>query len=89
MKNKKNKIIIVIQARVDSSRLQGKVLMKLGSLTTLDWVYRSASQINYVDRIIIATSNEKVDKPIVDLCKKNKYEYYCGDKNDVLSRESL
>jgi len=83
---KKIKTIAVIQARMDSSRLPGKVLLQLGRYKILEWVYNSINVVLGVDKIIIATSTDKNDNPIIEFCKKNKYEYFRGDKTDVLSR---
>jgi len=79
----------IIQARMDSSRFPGKVLMKLpykdGDTILCHIVNRLKSCQNF-DKIIIATSEEEVDYPIVEEAKFLGVEYYCGSKNDVLER---
>ena len=43
---KKIKNFLVIQARMGSERLPGKVLLKLGGITVLEWVIRASKKIN-------------------------------------------
>ena len=38
------------------------------------------------DNIVIATSKDKEDKNIVEFCLKNKINYFCGSKNDLIKR---
>ena len=69
-----------------SSRLPGKVLMEIDSKPLLKLMYERVNKAKLIDKIIIATTLNEIDEPIVDLCKKNNYEYYRGSENDVLDR---
>ncbi|TFB77203.1 spore coat protein [Cryobacterium flavum] len=78
-------VIAVIQARMGSARLPGKVLSDLGGRPVLEWVIRAARASN-VDDVIVATSVHGDDQAIVDLCRKLGVRVVCGDEQDVLSR---
>lgn len=86
---RRQKVGAIIQARYDSTRLPGKVLMKLpfgGSISILGHIVKRLQQVNFVDEIIIATSNEKNDDPIVDEANKLGVKVYRGSKENVLER---
>lgn len=69
-----------------STRLPGKVLLPLGDKTVLGVLVERASQSKYVDEIVVATTINQTDQPIVDFCAANKIKYFRGSENDVLSR---
>lgn len=80
------KILTIIQARMGSTRLNGKVLMKLGNSTALDYVVRRCKMIQGVDRVVVATSDLEIDRPIEEWCKYNNVDCVRGSESDVLSR---
>ena len=86
MKNKK--IIASIEARMTSSRLPGKVLMNAldDGTSMLEFMIKRVKKSNLIDKIIIATTENKTDQPIIDLCEKLKVDYYRGSEEDVLIR---
>lgn len=84
MKNKK--IVVIIQARVGSTRLFGKVLKEIKGKTILAHVVERVSQSKYIDQIVIATSNLKQDDNIVKEAKKLGISYFRGSESNVLSR---
>jgi len=78
---------IIIQARMGSSRLPGKVLRKIDNKLLLEHIIdRLNDVLNIVDNIIIATSEKNEDDPIVDFCIRNSISYFRGSENDVLKR---
>lgn len=77
-------IFIIIQARMTSTRLQAKVMLPLCSKTVLEVMIDRLEP--FKDKIIIATTNDGTQKPIVDICKKENIKYYEGDTQNVLSR---
>lgn len=77
-------LFIIIQARMTSSRLPGKVMLPLCDKTVLEVMLERLK--SFKENIIIATTNDETQKPIVDLCKKLEIKYYEGDTNNVLSR---
>jgi len=82
----KLKTVAIIQARMNSSRLPGKVLMQVKNKPLLLYMYQRVIAAKEIDEIIIATSNEKNDEEIVEFCKSNQIPYICGSLNDVLDR---
>ncbi|MBI3631445.1 MAG: glycosyltransferase family protein [Candidatus Staskawiczbacteria bacterium] len=79
-------LAVIIQARMGASRLPGKVLMKIGKKTVLQWVVERIKMVPSVDGIIVATSDKKQDDLIEKFCKKNNIECFRGSEDDVLSR---
>jgi spore coat polysaccharide biosynthesis protein SpsF len=85
--SKKSKINAIIQARLSSSRLPGKVLMKLDDKNTaLDYVIMQLQQSKLLDGIIVATSNLEQDNPIEDTVKKSNIPCFRGDLQNTLDR---
>jgi spore coat polysaccharide biosynthesis protein SpsF len=77
----------IIQVRMGSSRLPGKVLRKLDDKNTvLDYVIDQISHCKLIDKIIIATTQEKQDDEIVEFAKNKGFLYFRGDSLDVLDR---
>ncbi len=85
-KNKKKKIIATVEARMTSTRLQGKVLMPLAGKPALERLIERLKRSKYIDEIVVATTINKIDNPIVDLAKRIKVKYFCGSEQDVLKR---
>ena len=57
----KNKYLLIIQARINSKRLPAKVLMKLGKYTVIEFLYKRLIKSKKIDKIIVATTNNKTD----------------------------
>lgn len=86
MKSTKKKIVAIVQARMGATRLPNKVLMKIGTKTTLQHVIDRLKKSKLIDDIIIATSKKERDKEIVNMAKKFGVNYFVGDELDVLKR---
>ncbi len=95
IQNIKPKIVVIIQARMQSTRLPGKVLLPLAGRPALWWILKRTSLAKSVDEINIATTDNRanrpildIDWPILDFSRKNKFSYfvYKGDEEDVLGR---
>ena len=83
----KSKIVASIEARMTSSRLPGKVLMPATSeASMLEYMIHSVKQSRLIDDIIVATTVNETDQPIVELCNKLGVKYYRGSEDDVLLR---
>lgn len=78
--------IAIIQARMSSTRLPGKVLKKIGGRTLLEILVERVRHTTLVDKIVIATSDRVKDEKIVNLAKKLKLDHFQGSENDVLDR---
>ena len=72
---------------MSSTRLPGKVLMKLDKkYTVLDYLINQLKYSKLLGKIIIATTNLEEDDVIVNFAKKNEIEYFRGESDDVLGR---
>ncbi|QXM05176.1 cytidylyltransferase domain-containing protein [Crassaminicella indica] len=80
------KVVAIIQARMGSTRLSGKVMKDLFGKTVLDHVITRVKQSEYIDEIVIATTTLKRDNIIVEEAKKCGVKYFRGSEDDVLSR---
>ena len=83
---KDRNISAIIQARIGSSRLPGKVLLPLSGKTVLEHVISRVRASRMVTSILVATSTASADKKIVDLCKRSGVAVFCGSEDDVLDR---
>lgn len=87
IKNKTyNNIGIIVQARMSSTRLPGKVMLKLANKEVLWHVVKRCQKSKLVDTVIVATSSDPSDDRIEKFCKKNKFSFYRGSLEDVLDR---
>ena len=80
------KTSIIIQARMSSSRLPGKVLKTIGNIPIIELIIKRLKKSKLKDDILVATSNLKDNKPLLNFLKRKKIKYFCGSENDVLSR---
>ncbi len=80
------KYLCIIQARMSSRRLPGKVLMPLGNKKVLNYVYDRCSLSKKLSKVIIATSIDETDDAIESFCNENLIDCFRGSLNDVLSR---
>ncbi len=79
-------IITIIQARMGSSRLPGKVLLPIKGKPLLIRMIERVKASRLVGDIIVATTNDKSDNIISDLCKSENISVYRGDSNNLLDR---
>ena len=79
-------IAAIIQARMGSTRLPGKVLKKAEGKTLLEHVVERVGRAKTLDKIIIATTESPNDDAIVDEAKKLGAEVFRGSEEDVLGR---
>ena len=79
-------ITIVVQARMSSSRLTGKVMLPILGEPLLFRMIERIKQIKHSVNIVVATSTEKSDNEIVHLCHDKNIMVYQGDLNNLLDR---
>lgn len=80
------KIVAIVQARMGSTRLPGKVMMDLLGEPVLVRDVNRLRRSELLDEVVIATTTMPADDQIVSLCKERGCPYYRGDENDVLDR---
>ena len=79
----------IIQARMSSTRLPGKILKTLpydSNITALEQVIRRMKRSKQIGEIIIATTTEKEDNEIVKIADKEGVRWFRGSENDLLAR---
>ena len=77
---------IIIQARMNSSRLPGKVLKIVLGKTLLEYQLERLNRVVNADKIIVATTDQSIDDSIVELCDRLSTPTYRGSELDVLRR---
>lgn len=80
------KTVIIVQARMTSTRLPGKVLKNVLGRPLLEYQIERLRRMPAADEIVIATTTKSEDDKIVDLCNKLTISHYRGSENDVLAR---
>lgn len=80
------KIVAIVQARMGSTRLPGKVMMDLLGEPVLVRDVNRLKRSKLLDEVVIATTTQPADDHIVSLCKERGWPYFRGDENDVLDR---
>lgn len=80
------KIVVVIQARMGSTRLPGKILMPMGNTDNLTYVVERCNKIIGINEVIVATSSLPQDDVVEEWCESNEIKCYRGSEDDVLTR---
>ena len=77
------KIVATIEARMNSSRLPGKVMKKFGKYYLLEILIKRLKKSKLLDDIVVATTTNNRDKKIVNFLIKNRINFYRGSENNV------
>ena len=87
------RVVGVVQARLGSQRLPGKVLRDLTGddpatqgFTVLDWCVQRLRAAQRLDEVVVATSTATEDDALVTHCEEHGYDVARGDLHDVLAR---
>jgi spore coat polysaccharide biosynthesis protein SpsF len=80
------KVVAIIQARMGSSRLPGKVLLDIAGETMLDRVVKRCQMASSIDQVIVATTEDPSDDALEHFCRGKNYIYFRGSLHDVLDR---
>ncbi|MBI5740393.1 MAG: glycosyltransferase family protein [Nitrospirae bacterium] len=84
--NNENQIDVIVEARMTSSRLPGKVLMPGCGKVMLHHLIERAKSVPEVSNVIIATTVNRTDDCIVELAEELGVWCFRGDEDDVLGR---
>ncbi len=80
------KYLVIIQARCGSSRLPSKVMKDIEGKTALEQMLNRVSKSTRIDEIVVATTINREDIPIVRLVSELGYRVFVGSSDDVLDR---
>jgi len=80
------KTVAIIQARMGSHRLPGKVLLDLAGQPMLTRVVNRVARAATIDQVVIATTTEDVDDSLAGLCSARGWPCFRGSQDDVLDR---
>lgn len=79
-------MLAIVQCRFNSSRLPGKALLKLSGKEILSRCVSRVKSANLVSNVLVATSKNKTDIPIVEFCKSERLDVFIGSLGDVVQR---
>lgn len=82
----KNNVVVIIQARTGSTRLENKVMHEIEGKTVLEHVIERLQQCKNVEEVMVATTLQKRDLAVVKVCAQMGVRVYCGSEEDVLDR---
>jgi spore coat polysaccharide biosynthesis protein SpsF len=80
------KVIAIVQARLESRSLPGKVLLSIGRAPMLERVVERVERMQRIDGLLVATSVDREDDRIEDLCRAHGWACFRGSREDVLDR---
>ena len=78
---------IFITARLKSQRLKKKIILPIGKLNLISLLILNLKKEFKSKNIVLITSNNFKDKPLIKIAKKNKINFFCGEPNDVWSAD--
>jgi spore coat polysaccharide biosynthesis protein SpsF len=84
--NEQLRIVAIIQARMGSTRLPGKVLADIGGHPMLWHVLQRTRAASSVNQAMIATTTEPADDVLVAFCEEHGVDCFRGEEKDVLDR---
>lgn len=80
------KIVAIVQARMGSTRLPNKVLSPIGGMPMIQILLERLSLAKNIDQIVLATSTDPGNLPLVSFVEELGYRVFQGSENDVLDR---
>ena len=84
------KVLCIVQARMGSERLPGKVMKELNGKPMIGYTLNSLKKSKYIDEIVLATSTQEINDPLVEYVKSINFNVFRGeDEDNVLERYKL
>ncbi len=83
---KKTKIVAIVTARMNSTRMYGKPMKLVQDKPIIEWCIERLQSCKKIDQVVIATSTKHENKVFISLANKLGIGYYAGDEEDVLDR---
>ena|SRR5690554_1274855 len=83
------KTTIIVQARMGSTRLPGKILREVLGKPLLEYQLERLARVRTADMVVVATTGKEQDEPVVELCRRLGIRFFRGPEEDVLARYYL
>ena len=80
------KVVAIVQARMGSARLPGKVARQLGTTTVLGMCLKRLKLSKFINNIVVATTLDPLDQKVIEIAASEGVDYFVGDPQDVLNR---
>ena len=80
------KTVVIVQARMGSTRLPGKVLLPIGDRPMLAHVMQRIERASSVDAVVVATTTKPADDVLAEACSSQGWLCFRGDEDDLLDR---
>lgn len=80
------RVVAIIEARMTSSRLPGKVLLPVLGISMLERLITRLRSVSNINEIVVATTTNSQDDIIVELCERLKTQTFRGSELDVFQR---
>lgn len=80
------KVLCIVQARMGSERLPGKVIKPLMGKPMVLYTLDRLTKSKYIDELVLATSIDEKEQPLVDIVQNAGYKFFRGSENNVLKR---
>ena len=78
--------VAIVQARMGSTRLPGKVMKEINSVPMIGLLLNRLSKSKRISKIVLATSKEDSNKPLIDYVNSTGIPIECGSEDNVLER---
>ena len=79
-------LVLAVQARTGSSRLPGKILMEACGKSLLELMLERLGRVRAPHRLVVITTTDAGDEPVVELCERVGVEVFRGHPTDLLDR---
>ena len=78
--------VAIIEARMSSTRLPGKVMLRWNDLTMIELMIKRVQRCNFINQIVVATTCNPRDDVLCDFLERKGINFFRGSENDVLER---
>lgn len=83
------KTLCIVQARMGSTRLPGKILMEVDGTPMLQYELGRLALSKRIDKVVVATGDGSENDPVQELCEKIGVDCFRGSEKDVLERYAM
>src|SRR5262245_19029581 len=80
------RVVMILQARMGSTRLPGKSMMHLAGAPLLARILERVRRCTIIDQIVLATTRESEDDALEDIARSYGVSTFRGSKDDLLDR---